>query len=91
MSSETGGAVPGLAITCTELVEVVTDYLEGQVDDAVRAEIEAHLALCPGCDNYLQQMRETIRVLGRVPVESLSAAARDDLMNAFRTFHTPTA
>lgn len=80
--------VPGMTITCTELVEVVTDYIEGQVDDALRAEIEAHLALCPGCDNYLEQMRETIRVMGRVPVESLSDAARDDLMAAFRTFHT---
>jgi anti-sigma factor RsiW len=79
--------VPGLTITCTEIVEVVTDYLEGQVDDALRAEIEAHLALCPGCDNYLEQMRETIRVMGRVPVESLSDAARDDLLAAFRTFH----
>ncbi len=81
--------VPGMTITCTELVEVVTDYLEGQVDDSLRAEIEAHLALCPGCDNYLEQMRETIQAMGRVPVDSLSDAARDDLMAAFRTFHTP--
>lgn len=81
--------VPGMTITCTQLVEVVTDYLEGQVDDPLRAEIEAHLALCPGCDNYLKQMRETIRVMGRVPVESLSDVARDDLMTAFRTFHIP--
>jgi anti-sigma factor RsiW len=76
-------------ITCREFVEVVTDYLEGQVDDALRTEIEAHLALCPGCDHYLEQMRATIRVMGRVPVESLSDAARDDLMAAFRTFHAP--
>jgi anti-sigma factor RsiW len=86
MSDQT---VPGLTITCTEIVEVVTDYLEGQVDDALRAEIEAHLALCPGCDHYLEQMRDTIRVMGRVPVESLSDAAREDLINAFRTFRTP--
>jgi anti-sigma factor RsiW len=81
--------VPGLTITCTEIVEVVTDYLEGQIDDALRTEIEAHLALCPGCDNYLEQMRETIRVMGHVPVHSLSDTARDDLMAAFRTFHPP--
>jgi anti-sigma factor RsiW len=81
--------VPGMTITCTEIVEVVTEYLEGQVDEALRAEVEAHLALCPGCDHYLDQMRETIRLVGRVPVESLSDAARDDLMAAFRTFHTP--
>jgi anti-sigma factor RsiW len=85
----TDHAVPGLTITCTEIVEVVTDYLEGQVDDDLRTEIEAHLALCPGCHTYLEQMRATIRVIGHVPVESLSDTARDDLMNAFRTFHPP--
>jgi hypothetical protein len=89
MTERTGGPVPGLTITCTEIVEVVTDYLEDQVDDALRAEIEAHLALCVGCHTYLDQMRETIRLMGRVPVESLSDTARDDLMHAFRTFHTP--
>jgi predicted anti-sigma-YlaC factor YlaD len=51
--------------------------------------VEAHLALCPGCAAYIEQMHETLRVVGRVPVESLSDAARDELMNAFRTFHTP--
>jgi predicted anti-sigma-YlaC factor YlaD len=90
MSEQTGSRGPGLTITCTEVVEVVTDYLEGSVDDGLRAEIEAHLALCPGCDAYLDQMRETIRVMGHVPVESLSDTARDELMNAFRTFHTPS-
>lgn len=87
--SDHNGPVPGLTITCTELVEIVTDYLEGEVDDALRTEIEAHLSLCPGCHHYLEQMRETIRVMGHVPVESLSDAARDDLMAAFRTFHAP--
>jgi len=81
--------VPGLTITCTEIVEVVTDYLEGEVDEALRAEIEAHLSLCPGCDAYLDQMRETIRVMGRVPVETLSDDAREDLMAAFRSFTAP--
>jgi len=81
--------VPGMTITCAEIVAVVTDYLEDQVAVALRAEIEAHLALCPGCDHYLEQMRETIRLIGRVPVESLSDQARDDLMAAFRTFHAP--
>ena len=81
--------VPGLTITCTEIVEVVTDYLEGEVDEALRTEIEAHLALCPGCDHYLEQMRETIRVMGRVPVDTLSDDARDELMAAFRSFTAP--
>ena len=74
---------PGLSITCQEVVELVTDYLEGTLDAAQTAEIEAHLGLCAGCARYLEQIRATIRVLGRVPVETLSDEARDDLLRAF--------
>jgi anti-sigma factor RsiW len=79
--------VPGMTVSCQEVVELVTDYLEGELDDPTRSELEAHLALCPGCDLYLQQMRETIDRLGHVPVETLSEQAQADLMLAFRTFH----
>ena len=79
--------VPGMTISCQEVVELVTDYLEGELDDATRAELEAHLALCPGCDTYLEQMKVTIEQLGHVPVETLSEQAQADLMSAFRTFH----
>jgi anti-sigma factor RsiW len=82
---------PGLSIDCADLVELVTDYLEGSLDGSTRAEIEAHLALCPGCDTYLTQMRETIRTVGHVPVESLSADATAELMSAFRDFHAQGA
>jgi anti-sigma factor RsiW len=75
---------PGMTITCQEVVEVVSDYLEGLVDDATRAEIEAHLELCPGCDEYLRQMRTTLRALGRVPLDTLTDAAKADLTAAFR-------
>jgi anti-sigma factor RsiW len=74
---------PGLGIDCAEVVELVTDYLEGAVDEPLRAEIEAHLALCPGCDAYLAQMRATIDLLGHVPVESLSPQVRAELVAAF--------
>jgi anti-sigma factor ChrR (cupin superfamily) len=59
----------------------------GNLEDATRTELEAHLTLCPGCDQYLEQMRATIDELGHVPVESLSEQAQSDLMSAFRTFH----
>jgi anti-sigma factor RsiW len=78
---------PGLAIDCAEVVELLTDYLEGALDEPVRAEIEAHLALCEGCDTYLTQMRSTIDVLGHVPVESLTERARNELWSAFRDVH----
>ena len=54
---------------------------------ARRTELEAHLALCPGCDAYLAQMRQTIDALGHVPVETLSAQAQQDLVAAFRHLH----
>jgi anti-sigma factor RsiW len=79
--------VPGMTISCQEVVEIVTDYLEGQLDEATRTELEAHLALCPGCDLYLEQMRATIDELGHVPVETLSEQAQADPMAAFRTLH----
>lgn len=81
-------ARPGMTISCQEVVELVTDYLEGELDDAIRTELEAHLALCPGCDVYLAQMRQTIDQLGHVPVDSLSDQAQQDLVSAFRTFHS---
>ena len=77
---------PGATITCREVVEIVTDYLEGVVDEPTRAEIEAHLALCPGCDEYLAQMRATLNALGRIPLDSLSEAARNDLVASFRDY-----
>jgi anti-sigma factor RsiW len=80
-------AEPGMTITCEKVVELVTDYLEGELDPSTRNELEAHLALCPGCDIYLQQMRDTIARLGHVPVDTLSEHAQADLMAAFRTFH----
>ena len=78
---------PGLAIDCAEVVELLTDYLEGALEDPVRAEIEAHLALCEGCDTYLAQMRSTIESLGHVPVESLTEQARTELLTAFHDVH----
>jgi anti-sigma factor RsiW len=83
----TDKSIPGMTISCQEVVEIVTDYLEGQLDEETRTELEAHLALCPGCDLYLEQMRATIDELGHVPVESLSEQAQSDLMSAFRKFH----
>ena len=80
----TEGAEPGMTISCQEVVELVSDYLEGRVDDAARVEIEAHLELCPGCDEYLRQMRTTIRTLGYVPLDTLPDAAKEELTAAFR-------
>ena len=71
---------------CQELVEVVTDYLEGRLSPVDRARFEAHIADCEYCETYLEQMRLTIRTLGRIPAESLSDDARETLLSAFRSW-----
>jgi anti-sigma factor RsiW len=74
----------GATITCREFVELVTDYLEDRLPAAERERFEDHLALCPGCQAYMDQMRATLRALGRIPEESLSPAAREELLHTFR-------
>jgi anti-sigma factor RsiW len=69
---------------CRDLVEVITDYLEDRLSPLDRARFEAHLDQCETCRMYLEQFRQTIRVLGRLPEESLSPEARDALLTAFR-------
>ncbi|HET7297254.1 MAG TPA: zf-HC2 domain-containing protein [Burkholderiales bacterium] len=71
-------------LPCRELVELVTDYLEDRLSPIDRARFEAHLTECEACRTYLEQFRETIRVLGRLPEESLSPEAREALLTAFR-------
>lgn len=74
----------GLSISCQEVVELVTDFLEGRLDDERRLTVEAHLAMCDPCIIYIEQMRETIQALGHVPLETLSDDAQRTLLDAFR-------
>src|SRR3954454_11321547 len=71
-------------ISCRELVELVTDYLEDQLDPRQRARFEEHLGACEACITYLDQMRMTIDALGHIPPESLSPDAESELLAAFR-------
>jgi anti-sigma factor RsiW len=71
-------------MSCRELVEVITDYLEGALPPEDRARFDAHIADCEDCTNYLDQMRQTIRALGHLPPESLSPEAERALLEAFR-------
>ena len=75
-------------MTCREFVELVTDYLEERLAPSDRERFEAHLAACPGCQAYVDQMRAILKGLGRIPEESLSPAARDELLHAFREWRT---
>jgi anti-sigma factor RsiW len=71
-------------LTCKELVELVTDYLEGALSAEMRSRFETHLAGCPFCRVYLDKMRQTIRAVGHLPDESLSREALDTLLAHFR-------
>jgi predicted anti-sigma-YlaC factor YlaD len=73
-------------ITCHELVELVTDYLEEAMAPAERARLELHLACCRPCRHYLDQMRKTIDVVGEIPEESVTPEAREDLLEVFRAW-----
>jgi anti-sigma factor RsiW len=71
-------------LVCRELVELVTDYLEGRISSADRSRFEEHLDECDGCTAYVEQMRRTIEALGHIPEESLSPEAERELLAAFR-------
>jgi anti-sigma factor RsiW len=71
-------------MTCKELVELVTDYIEETLPPSERARFEAHLATCDGCDRYLAQMGATIRSVGALHETDVSPEAEEKLLGAFR-------
>jgi anti-sigma factor RsiW len=71
-------------LSCQEMVELVTDYLEGALSPADRARFEAHISGCEGCTMYLRQMREMLDLLGQVTTESISPRAEAELLATFR-------
>lgn len=75
-----------LAVVCRDLVELVTDFLDGMLETPMAAAVERHLALCPPCVRYVTQMRATARLLGHLPVETLSDRAKADIFAAFHDF-----
>ncbi|HTW06753.1 MAG TPA: zf-HC2 domain-containing protein [Acidimicrobiales bacterium] len=76
-------------LSCQELVELVTDYLEDALDNETLARFEEHIAGCDGCTEYVEQMRQTIRIVGSLDEKRLSEPARSKLMDAFRDWKRP--
>jgi anti-sigma factor RsiW len=76
---------PGLA--CQELVELVTAYFDGALDAADTARFEQHIAGCDACTTYLEQMRETIALLGTLEPAAVAPEAARELGAAFREWH----
>ena len=73
-------------IECQKVVEVVTAYLEDALSARDRRRLETHLAACPYCSGYLEQIRATIALTGRLEDEDLSPEAREDLTTVFRAW-----
>ena len=71
-------------LTCAEAVELVTAYLEGALDADAHRRFELHLVDCEGCSNYLDQMRNTIAMTGRLAQADVPHAFRERLRDAFR-------
>jgi anti-sigma factor RsiW len=87
--TEPGGALSTDAgpddLACIELVELVTSYLEGALDDAQRARVDRHLAGCGGCHRYVEQMRATIAIAGRLEPDDVPPESIDRLLDIFRS------
>jgi len=71
-------------LSCQEFVELVTDYLEGALSAEETARFDDHIGRCTGCAAYLEQIRQTIALAGRLTPESLSPEAERELLEAFR-------
>lgn len=74
-------------LTCQAFVELVTEYLEGTLSRDERARFEYHLADCPDCSVFLEQMRRTIQIVGRLSEESLSPEIKTDMLSRFRDWN----
>ena len=71
-------------LTCAQVVEIVTAYLDDALSAADRERVEEHLVFCDGCDRYLEQMRETVAATGRLDLGRLPAELEERLLEAFR-------
>lgn len=71
-------------LACQEVVELVTDYLEGSLSRSERRRFDAHLAGCEHCSEYLEQMRATIRLTGRLRAEDLTPEMLEEFTAIYR-------
>ena len=75
-------------LSCREVVEILGDYLEGAMTPEDRVRLEEHLAGCDGCTVYLEQLRVTIRLSGRLSEDAVSAEGMAPLLEAFRAWRS---
>ena len=73
-----------MTLTCADIVKLVTDYLEGRLTSAERLRFEGHVAICPPCRSYLDQMRTTVELVGGLREEDVPPELEEHLVAAFR-------
>ena len=76
-------------LTCQQLTELVTDYLEGHLSFWQRAQFQMHVGMCRHCRAYLHQMKATVRTLGKLPAEPIPPAVEAELLQRFRNMAPP--
>jgi anti-sigma factor RsiW len=74
-------------VPCQRVVELLTDYLEGALSTEEVLVVERHLAFCPGCATYLEQMRDTIKATGALREQDVPAEVMETLLQAYRRLH----
>ena len=79
-----GQFVTEAELTCKELTELITDYLEERLQHSDVIRFEQHLSVCPGCVAYLDQMRAIVKALGAEPPLEIPPAIESDLLQVFR-------
>jgi predicted anti-sigma-YlaC factor YlaD len=78
-------------LTCHEVLDLLTEYLEGALVPVEHARVAAHLELCEGCARFLEQLTLTIAVTGALREDAVPDDVRDSLVAAFRTWRRPNA
>ena len=73
-------------LTCQQMTELVTEYLEGKLSLWQRMKFQMHLGMCRHCRAYLRQMKLTIATMGALPDDPMPPDVHDDLMARFRTW-----
>ncbi|MFZ2051831.1 MAG: zf-HC2 domain-containing protein [Solirubrobacteraceae bacterium] len=78
-------------LVCQEMVELITDYLEGTLSRSHRRRFEAHLAACEHCTEYLEQIRETIRLTGRLQAEDMTPQMQQEFAALYQRWRSEEA
>jgi predicted anti-sigma-YlaC factor YlaD len=73
-------------LNCQEVVELVTDYLEQALLPEMQAQFEEHVAECPGCDTYLEQVQQTIMMLRKLSEQQMFPKTKQELVEIFRNW-----